>query len=243
MRRALLLPFAALLLAAASEPECPVTSRYCVKLGDSWSNEAVVTIVRRDGTVVRKLAGTDIFTAHDAQSFSMFWFGLQASYRGETLILAVPTRVNDPTAPTEEIRIDLARGIVTRPEYDIFPAPRVWMTASDPQTPPSRAQAPCITSRTLRISSDELLARATDHPLPEYPLVALRARFEDVARIELVIASDGTVLCTRITKPAPFGLDVAAEKAVGDWKFQPAAGTVVGDVEFHFKRVPWDVWP
>lgn len=241
----LLLPFA-LLLAAMSEPDCRMTSAYCVQLGSIWSSdEPLVTILRRDGAVLQRLAATDIFTPNDAQSLNHRHFSFVPFYRGETMIVPVPTRMKDPNAPVEEIRIDLATGKVSRPDHDIFPAPRVWAiaVAADQPTPPSSETPPCLSRDVERLSSAEMLARAIEQPMPEYPFIALKARVAGTTRVEVVVGEDGRVLCSRLSKPIAFGIGEVTEKAARRWTFQPAPRKFVGEIEFHFDRVPWDFKP
>jgi TonB family protein len=294
MRRALLLPFA-LLLIAMSDPDCSPSGRFCVTVewpdyddpsetapatlydngravakiplprmaaayifpadsGDAvvtfsggGSEQPLVTIVARDGTIVRKLLTTDIFTANDAAATSARYAELRPEVRGNAFVFHVPTRANNRNAPTEEVRIDLADGRVERPDHDIFPAPRVWATAAAPA--PFAPETPdCADGGAVRIASSELLHRATARLLPPYPPIALKARLEGTVRIDVVVSASGDVLCARVAKPLPFGADAAAMSVIGKWKFEPylvhgKAVKVASDIEFHFARVPWDFTP
>jgi TonB family protein len=56
---------------------------------------------------------------------------------------------------------------------------------------------------------------------PEYTEEAHLARVDGSVRISLVVDSEGNPTDLRVTRPIGFGLDEAALKSVGSWKFKP----------------------
>lgn len=57
---------------------------------------------------------------------------------------------------------------------------------------------------------------------PNYPLSAIKARYEDYVILQLVIDKEGNVIECKVLKEAPFGLTEAAVKEAYKQKFKPA---------------------
>jgi TonB family protein len=58
---------------------------------------------------------------------------------------------------------------------------------------------------------------------PDYPLLARQARLEGIAKVEIDIADDGTVLSAKAASPSEI-LSRAAEGNIKEWTFYPQRG-------------------
>ena len=78
----------------------------------------------------------------------------------------------------------------------------------------------------VRVGGDIKQPERTKYVLPEYPVVAKRAKVQGTVIIEATIGKDGHVIAAKILKPAPL-LDEAALAAVKQWEYAP---TLLGGV-------------
>lgn len=150
-----------------------------------------------------------------------------------------------------ELAIDLATGRpLTAPE-DVFPKPRVEITAAPappaPEPPAATAAAICGEATApgglelVRLSGEELLASAREKPLPYYTEVAKKVRYAADVTADVVVSEHGRTMCIR-TSPAAMGLDRSAAEALRKWIFEPPRRDgrlvrAVGRVVVRFERV------
>jgi vitamin B12 transporter len=127
--------------------------------------------------------------------------------------------------------------------------------AAPPAAPAGQAPAPAVESAdkpwpppgVLRVgpgvTPPKMLARAK----PVYPASAMAARITGEVRLEAVVAIDGRVTETRITRSLDkvHGLDEEARKAVLDFRFEPATKdgvavpvVVAFEMEFNMRDRP-----
>ena len=75
-----------------------------------------------------------------------------------------------------------------------------------------------------------------------YTEAARRARIQGTVAIAVVIASDGTVLRSRLTHDLPMGLGKAGLLAVESWRFNPSpVSRRRASIEFQFSLDPQEV--
>lgn len=211
------------------------SGRFIVTVGDLRS-DALLTIYRVDGTIVRRLTASEVLTQRDRDAFDQMQdridFVLRSQETREVIEVSIGngTRTYDSAA-----RIDVATGELVEPLRDLIPTWYAEARASNPAGPP----ADCAGDAIL-IPSDALLARATHAPLPVYPPIARKARITGRVILSFVVSEIGEVLCTSST-PLPFGRRESAEAAAKQWRFQPYVvdGKPVrftGAIAFHFNR-------
>ncbi|HUO16483.1 MAG TPA: energy transducer TonB [Verrucomicrobiae bacterium] len=94
------------------------------------------------------------------------------------------------------------------------------------------AFAPCALAQASQ--NDEILRRAKSKVQPDYPELARKMKITGAARIEVVVAPNGTVREARIVGGHPV-LAGAALEAARKWKFEPAAEESKGLIEFKFE--------
>jgi hypothetical protein len=194
---------------------------------------------------------SDILTPSDATRLSMGDAAVSYSLRhesdaSEVLVLSFAAQPRNM-----ERRIDLAGGALLDEKRDLYPAPRVYATATGAELrrdyePSSGCADGFGGSDLLRLDSNELFARAVAGPLPPFPVIALKARIRGMVRVEVIVSETGDVLCTRRT-PFPFGIADAAEQAVRRWRFRPVLEDgrpvkAVGEILVHFKDLSEDEW-
>jgi TonB family protein len=85
------------------------------------------------------------------------------------------------------------------------------------------------------------VARATERPLPEFPILAIKVRIRGKVWVEVVVSESGDVICARATQ-FPFGLREAALESARRWKFTPyeiggRLVNVTSEIVFHFEDV------
>jgi len=90
-------------------------------------------------------------------------------------------------------------------------------------TPPE----PTAAAGPLPVGGDVLAPVKLHAPTPDYPELARRARREGVVILRLAIGKDGTIESIEPLTRLGFGLEEAAERAVGAWRFAP--GTLRGE--------------
>lgn len=75
--------------------------------------------------------------------------------------------------------------------------------------------------------------KAKSQALPEYPVLALKARMSGTARVELVVTAEGTVKDVKEIGGNPVLLG-ALVRAVKQWKYEPASRESVMEVKAAF---------
>lgn len=83
-------------------------------------------------------------------------------------------------------------------------------------------------------SDTELVRRAKSKIQPSYPDLARRMNLTGVVRVQVIVASNGTVKEAKVVGGHPL-LANAALDAVKKWRFEPAAGETTGIVDFKFE--------
>lgn len=81
---------------------------------------------------------------------------------------------------------------------------------------------------------EEIVRRAKSKVQPQYPELARRMNITGTARIEVVVAPNGTVKEARIVGGHPV-LAGAALDAAKKWRFEPAPVESSGVIEFKFE--------
>jgi TonB family protein len=71
------------------------------------------------------------------------------------------------------------------------------------------------------------------NPDPEYPEIARRMNISGTVKVELVIASDGTIKSAKVLGGHPLLAD-AVQKALKKWKYAPGASETTLQVDFKF---------
>lgn len=164
-------------------------------------------------------------------------FALRTESDGrEVVAISVPVKDR-----SETFRIDVATGELLDEKRPIFPRPRVDVTVADA---PSRVELPadCQAWQSpdiLSVDSGELLASAKYSPMPEYPVVAVKARIGGVVPLSFLISESGAVACTASTQ-FPFGIGPAVTIAARRWRFAPftvngRATKATGELLVHFE--------
>jgi TonB family protein len=82
--------------------------------------------------------------------------------------------------------------------------------------------------------SEEILRRAKSRVYPVYPELAKRMSIAGTAKIEVVVAPNGTVKEARIVGGHPV-LASAALDAARKWRFEPAPAESTGVIDFKFE--------
>lgn len=216
---------------------------------DNWHSvgygDNVVVIYRTDGKIIKKFGLEDLLTDGDIEMFpvsaSSRWWGAN-HYIDEARKLLVLRVISNRKSLWEkdakffEIKIDLATGRPLEPKRDLFNQPTVISSVVDsrlvdePQVDSSREtreETSCSSNKAsfesvkaVRISSEQLYAKAKNRPLPPYPPIAKAARAEGTVIVELLVSKSGDVICARTLSGHPL-LKRAAVAAVINWKFEP----------------------
>jgi hypothetical protein len=197
-----------------------------------------VTIYGIDGARVAQVNAGDAVEPFDLEhwSFSVD-FALRTESDGrEVVVMSVPLKDR-----SETFRIDVATGALLDERRPIFPRPRVDVTIADA---PSRVELPadCKAWQSpdiMDVDSGELLASARYSPMPEYPVIAVKARFGGVVPLRFLIDESGEVACTASTQ-LPFGIGQAVTIAARQWRFAPfiangRATKATGELLVHFE--------
>jgi TonB family protein len=82
--------------------------------------------------------------------------------------------------------------------------------------------------------SEEIVRRAKSKAQPVYPELARKMNITGTAKIEVVVAPNGTVKEARIVGGHPV-LANAALEAAKKWRFEPAASESSGIIDFKFE--------
>nr|MDQ3282604.1 energy transducer TonB [Acidobacteriota bacterium] len=194
----------------------------------------LLTIRGTDGSVVRTLRVLDVMTPNDQQ-----WLcrGSEDDVRfvvdGATLrmrMLVTGGRWDASDARHHDIDVDLRSGKVRAPENDLCPASYRVTAEADDRWRGLRSDPDVVT-----VGSQALLDRAVARVLPEYAIVALKARMSGTAVAQVIVGTDGNVEEVSIVQPLPFGLDDGVRTAMKEWRFTPAPTRVAGVLAFRFE--------
>jgi TonB family protein len=202
-----------------------------------WCGETawLLTIRAADGSLVRALRVRDVMTSNDQH-----WLcrGDEDDVRfvlGDTLrmtMLVTGGRWDDADARHHTVDIDLRTGEAPAPKGDLCPAPWRVVAEADDRLPGRRSD-PDVTV----LASQALLDRAVVRIIPEYPIIATKARISGTVGAQVVVGTDGRVETVSIVKPLPFGMDEAVRVAVQQWQFAPAPTRVSGVLAFRFELI------
>jgi TonB family protein len=238
---------------------------------DNWHStgygDDVVVLCRSDGSVIKKFGLEDFLTEGDIEtlphSVSSIEWGGEHYIDGSAglLVLKIVSNRKSPweaSAQFHELKIELANGRILEPKRDLFPQPRVYVTVgaqtagSPSDVSPGKAVCSATTdtfyiTEASHVSSEQLLAKAKERPLPPYPPIAKAAHAEGRVVIEIVVSAAGEVACARSLTGHPL-LRAAATSAVLKWKFEPfesanGAAKVSGTIAINFKVTETDMNP
>lgn len=188
------------------------------------ADEPRLTIYRGDDTPPVKLSAADIFSQSDIEAMATLRVSPDYEVTGEQVVITL-TRYGS-------IHID-RDGKLLEEKRDLYPPHRV-------RTVPAGAlPAPwpdCAERGITRVYTDALLVRATNRVMPEYPPVAKKARISGLVIVDVVVSASGDVVCSRISKPLPFGFDASVMKAIVAWKFEPGDGPLAASIGFRFEE-------
>ncbi|HKO00263.1 MAG TPA: energy transducer TonB [Thermoanaerobaculia bacterium] len=230
------------------------SGRYIVGIGGTSGgctgrlseDDDLVVIYQTDGTLIGRRKAREVFEPYDIWQLGRLNFALVGADEKSEL---VAIRVGDSDRVVES-RIDLATAALLDPRRPIYPRPRVFATAaaSSAERAYEPAAATCAAyfndGDVVPLPSARVFANAVSTPLPDFPVVAMRARIRGVVRVEVIVSEHGTVLCARASK-FPFGVSDVAAAAAKQWRFNPILidGIPVkysGDVLFHFEDADVD---
>lgn len=176
-------------------------------------NAKLLTVRSLEGAIVRTLNVRDVFTPHDqlwlCSGRDAVRWSLGSALQAHVLVTDTIRDAPESRFATVEIDLDERH---PAPERDF--CPDVVRIAADPGA---------------------ILPSAIHREMPEYPVVAIKARISGVVRAQLVIGRDGTVTSVTITKPLPFGLDEAVRTALRQWTFEPQPEPFTGEIAFRFE--------
>jgi TonB family protein len=82
--------------------------------------------------------------------------------------------------------------------------------------------------------SEEIVRRAKNKVAPVYPELAHKMNISGTVKIEVIVATNGTVKQARIVGGHPV-LATAALDAAKKWKFEPAPADSTGIIDFKFE--------
>ena len=207
--------------------------------------DTLLMIFAADGTLIRTLKDSDVFTPSDVLSIGLDRLDVVESIAfdeeldREVISVGLPAKIHGDFESYETVRIDPVTGALVDPKRDIYPPARVLVTSSEGVGTMSRQCG--LDPDAVRIASKQLLARAKERVVPVYPEVAQKARVSGDVFAEVVVSEDGRVVETCI-QGLPFGITERAEEAVRQWTFEPyeiggRAVRVTSEIVFHFKRV------
>lgn len=163
------------------------------------------------------------------------------------LILTMLASIHDgPEALHENVEIDLKSGKVLTAKHDIYPPYRVFVRAVTRDDPPPKtwdeSQCKFNSANLTPVSSDALLAAATDRIIPKYPD---RVYVSGAVRVRLIVDEEGNVACLQTT-PSRLLANVTRD-AVQQWHFRRfrsanAVHVVTGELMIEFRRVEHAEW-
>lgn len=82
-------------------------------------------------------------------------------------------------------------------------------------------------------AQEEITRKVKTKVAPAYPELARRMSISGVAKVQIVVATNGSVKSAKVVGGHPL-LANAAVDAVRKWRFEPAAEETTGIVEFKF---------
>ncbi len=82
--------------------------------------------------------------------------------------------------------------------------------------------------------SDEIVRRAKSKVQPAYPELARKMQISGTVKVEVTVASNGTVKEARVVGGHPV-LATAALDAAKKWRFEPAPAESTGVIDFKFE--------
>ncbi len=199
----------------------------------------LLTIRGQDGSILRTMKVADVFTKNDqdwlcrGSETDVRWFVEGSTLRAT--VLMTNTEWDDSQSRFASIEIELPDGSVSTPKRDLFPkALAVEVEPDDGLWRPDERITDAADVEPL--DSFALLARTTHREIPEYPLVATRARIAGDVHVRVVVDREGRVE-SAIVKPLPFGIDQAVKDAIMKWTFQPDSTRYSGWLVFRFRIV------
>lgn len=197
---------------------------------------------------MRRVEYGDILTADDiawlgwARIDAGQWGLREHPNTGATALHLVLPAAHGWSQPVE-LDIDLETGRLLQSSADYYPPlGEVVVSATSHDRRPSGLG--CASSAPVRtIDSQELIERAKFSPAPRFTEVAFRAGVQGKVVLDVVVGEEGGVVCARVVKGLPFGLDEAARSGLAQWWFEPLVvdGKAVRfsglvDVEFRINR-------
>ena len=179
-----------------------------------WSQDAVVTIMRDDGHVVRNIKLGDVIAESD------FWALMNQpspafTLRGDRLLIV--------GRGGRHFGMSLNNGDVLTQNAILYPVPRPYVTLMNSPSITAWQHTSCDAAfsdaAVKTIKPGMLMDYAFDAPLPDYPRVAFKARIVGTVRVQVVVNERGEVACVRTSNLA-FGLSEEVERYVKKWKFR-----------------------
>jgi hypothetical protein len=205
-----------------------VTISHLVHRGNLDS--AAINIYRIDGSLIRAVSLSDIFTPSDleviAEKLGAVVFdgelpqeevidGRLDEAHGVLLIKAAEQGINTPSA---EFPVSLENGQLLAPLKD-----RLWHRRFFTKVVPERLDGDGI----------DLFGEAIDSPLPEYSLIQKAAKVRGLVVSEMEVAADGMVVRVKAISGPPL-LFKSAEKALSTWRFRASNQSRLGRVALRF---------
>jgi hypothetical protein len=142
------------------------------------------------------------------------------------LVSAFEVRRGKEESIWKERRIALETATMLDAKEPIYPMQRFYAT---PAVRGAADAAPAFASdcraasspdSLLHVDEKEILAALVDAPLPDAPLIALRARFTTTIPAEIIVSERGDVECVR-ARSTPFGIAQDVIAALQQWRFRP----------------------
>lgn len=212
--------------------------RYLVTF-DNWHSvgrgDHVVVVYETDGTIVRSMRLSDLLTEQDISGLSntvssTHWSGEHYIDSGDLVLRIATCALGEPECSNRyaDLRISLATGLPHTEKKDLLPhwEPQVKLELEDSPAPQEGRplSTRCQTGwsdesfhRALRVPLDDLLLE--DPPrLPTFTEIALKAKIHGKLRFELLVSSQGRVVCVRNLKSLPMGLTESATETILAWQ-------------------------
>jgi hypothetical protein len=207
---------------------------------DNWHStghgDKVVVIYRSDGTVVNNLGLDDFLTEEDIESLprsvsSIQWSGKHRFDESQGLLVL---KVSPDGKDTHDIGIELATGRPVAAKRDLFPHRHLRVSSGVYfEEVGGRSEYPweepvCVSSGVSFASKDlvpvqpeRFYSMALERPLPAYPTMAKRTRFQTNFDVEVIVSETGTVECVQARGADSFGVAEAVVSSALQWRFEP----------------------
>jgi len=189
---------------------------------DSFGRDGIVIYdTSRDAYV--RVEYEELFTESDYEwmhfgGFAGVSYRIRIMPNTRRLVLTLGLPPAEEWQMPSELDIDLETGTLLQAIEDLYPPMKEVFV--EPSSGRATSSEGCEKGSVIAaVDSSEVIDRATYRPMPSYPEVAWRARITGTVIVEVVVAEDGSVSCTRVMKGLPFGLDVAAVDALSRWQF------------------------